>query len=111
MVFVFFLVAFAASAVILTPLSRTLEKQRRRAVWPYAAAALGVTLFAFISAGLLAGRFAPELVSLVSVAGGLGSAIWIFHKSMQPVWADAIRADAEAKAASDGAARLPYQLH
>ena len=91
----FFLVGFAAGAVIVTPLFRLLENAKRRSGWPYGAVALAVAMSALIIAGALPGVDAPGLASIVAVIGASIATSVIFARRMKPLW---IAAEAEDRA-------------
>ena len=104
--FLFFLIGFAAGAVIVTPLFRALEKAKRRSGWPYGAAAIGVAVLSLIAADAMPGAAGPGVVGAVSVVtASLATAI-LFARRMEPLWA-AARAEEAAEAAQTG----PLQLH
>ncbi len=90
--FLIFLVGFFASVVVLTPLHRVLEKSRRRHVWPYAAAIVGVA-----AAGLAGMKVLPlvgglDLSSVVAVLTSSLVTAFEFGRRMRPVWRAADRA-------------------
>ncbi|WP_375206614.1 hypothetical protein [Hyphococcus sp.] len=93
-----FLVGFGASVLFGAPLFAALEKRKRRNVWPYLGAALGVALAAFI---LLAIAF-PSVVG-VSLKTGAATVVpalviaAVFSRRMQPHWRAAEKAEAEAE--------------
>lgn len=97
--FLVFLVGFGASVAIGAPLFVVLEKRKRRNVWPYLAAALGVAISAYFFAS--AGLPATENVGPGAVAAIFAPAVIIavmFARLMQPHWRAAEKAEREAAA-------------
>lgn len=95
--FVVFLTGFGASVAIGAPLFMFLEKRKRRTVWPYLAAALGVAIFAmfFKNASLpdTEGWRGAVLVFTPAVIIAL-----TFGRLMRPHWKAAEKAEADAAA-------------
>ena len=102
----FFLIGFAAGAVIITPLFGFLEKTKRRSGWPYGAAALGVAVAALIIASALPGLSAPGVVSTVSVIASSIATSVIFSRRMKPFWIAAAAEEARAAASAPITFRL-----
>ncbi len=93
--FLIFLVGFFASLVIGAPLFSALERAKRRTLWPYLGAALGVALIvlSFMQGGLpLAEDFSVGLV-LAVILPAIVIAV-TFARFMQPHWRAADRAEA-----------------
>jgi uncharacterized protein YacL len=103
--FLFFVIGFAAGAIVVTPLFRMLEKAKRRALSPYAAAALGVAAASLIAAGALPWAAGPSLVSIIAVMLASIVTTLVFGARMSPVW----RAAEKEEAAS--APTTPFRLH
>lgn len=101
--FLIFLVGFFASLVIGAPLFSALERAKRRTLWPYLGAALGIALIvlSFMQGGLpLAEDFSVGLV-LAVILPAIVIAV-TFARFMQPHW----RAADRAEAAEDNILRL-----
>ena len=86
--FLIFLVGFFASVLIGAPLFTVLEKRKRRNVWPYLAAALGVAIASLV---VVVGGV-PDLS--LSTASALAITVFpavivafVFGRGMQPHWA------------------------
>ncbi len=92
----FFLIGFASGAVVISPLFRFLEKQKRRTIGPYAAAVTAIAGASLIVASVLPGAGTPGLVTIVAVLAASGATIVIFTRRMKSIWAAAA---AEEKAA------------
>ena len=99
-VFLFFLAGFAAALAIGIPLFKALERARIREIWPYALAAVAISLGVLAAAGLSPSFEAPARA--LYLAPGLAAAL-LFARKMQPFWRAADRAD---EAAGDSFARL-----
>jgi hypothetical protein len=91
-----FLIGFLAGALIVTSLFKTLEKAKRRSVWPYLAASIGVTGFSLIMLFSLPGAGALDLALIIAViAAGLFIAL-DFGRRMSPLWRASERAEEQA---------------
>ncbi len=91
-----FLIGFFAGVVVVTPLFKALEKAKRRNVWPYAAAALGVCVASLITLANLPRLPNPGLASIVAVlSAGLFTA-FDFGRRMDPIWQSVKRAEEQA---------------
>ncbi len=91
-----FLIGFLAGALIVTPMFKALEKAKRRTVWPYVAAATGVTGFSLIAVFSLPNAGAPDVALMIAViAAGLFIA-FDFGRRMTPLWRAVERAEAQA---------------
>ncbi|MEO1136296.1 MAG: hypothetical protein AAFW68_06750 [Pseudomonadota bacterium] len=97
--FLVFLVGFGASVAIGAPLFVVLEKRKRRNVWPYLAAAIGVAIGAYFFAA--SGLPATEEMGIGAVAAIFAPAAIIavmFARLMKPHWRAAEKAEREAAA-------------
>jgi uncharacterized membrane protein HdeD (DUF308 family) len=93
--FLIFLVGFFASVAVGAPLFIALEKRKRRNMWPYLAAAIGVAIASFLFAnGGLPGPGAGDLVTVVSIFVPAIVIALTFARLMKPHWRAAERADA-----------------
>lgn len=83
-----FFIGFLAGVVVVAPLFKSMEKNRRRSVWPYLAASLGVAIIALTGAANLPGqRF--SMLTAIPVFSASALIAFIFARRMQPVWAAA----------------------
>jgi len=101
--FLIFLVGFFASVAIGAPLFISLEKNKRRNVWPYLAAAIAVAIVSFVLS--VGGLPAAADFNLGIVARIFVPAIFValmFARMMAPVWRAAEKAEAEAEATQAG---------
>ncbi len=88
-----FLIGFLAGALIVTSLFKALEKVKRRSVWPYLAASIGVIAISLITLFSLPNAGAPEMALIIAViAAGLFIAI-DFGRRMTPLWRAVERAE------------------
>ncbi|NOX83772.1 MAG: hypothetical protein GXP06_12470 [Alphaproteobacteria bacterium] len=91
-----FLIGFLAGALIVTRMFKALEKAKRRSVWPYLAASIGVTGFSLIMLFSLQNAGAPEMALIIAViAAGLFIA-FDFGRRMSPLWRAVERAEEQA---------------
>ncbi|NWG71325.1 MAG: hypothetical protein HXY23_06930 [Parvularculaceae bacterium] len=89
---VVFLLAFAASVAVFTPLYMVLEKNRVRTIWPFHLAALAVQLGVLAMLGLAPGFEAPWRV--IYLLPGL-LIVSLFGRRIAPLWRAADRAAPE----------------
>jgi len=101
----FFLIGFAAGAVIITPLFRYLEKAKRRSGGPYGAAALAVAAFTLIIIGAMPNTSGPSLSAALAVLVATLATSVIFARRMAPHWA-AVEAEERANAGAPITFRL-----
>ncbi len=93
-----FLVGFGASVAFGAPLFAALEKRKRRNVWPYLGAAMGlaVAVFVIFSVGVpSAGGASFRTVAVIFVPALIVSLV--FARRMTPHWRAAEKAEAEAE--------------
>lgn len=95
--FLIFLIGFFASVAVGAPLFVWLEKNKRRNVWPYLAAACAVAIASFVvSAGGLPQASDFTLKTLVQIFIPAIFIAVMFARLMVPVWRAAEKAEAEA---------------
>ena len=84
--FLIFLIGFFTGVFVINPLFKVLERAKRRTVWPYLAAVMGVVLFSLTVLSQLSQVVAPgNLLVAIVVASGLVIA-FDFGRRMRPVW-------------------------
>ncbi|WP_425407928.1 hypothetical protein [Hyphococcus sp.] len=96
--FMIFLIGFFASVAVGAPLFTALEKRKRRNMWPYLAASMGVAIAAFIF--IAGGLPAPKDATLARLSAIFIPAIVVavvFARLMQPHWRAAAQRDARAE--------------
>lgn len=102
----YFLIGFAAGAVVIAPLFRILEKSKRRSGGPYGAAALAVAGLALIIIGALPAAPGPTLSAVAAVILATIATSVLFARRMTPHWAAA-----EAEERAKDAAPVTFRLH
>ncbi len=91
-----FLIGFLTGALIVTSLFKALEKAKRRSVWPYVAASIGVIGISLITLFSLPNAGAPDLALIIAViVAGLFIA-FDFGRRMSPLWRASARAEEQA---------------
>lgn len=96
--FLIFLVGFFSSIAVGAPLFMAMEKNKRRNIWPYLAAAMAIAVvaFAFSAGGLpVAGDLTPRVVVAIFVPA-LVIAL-MFSRGMRPHWRAAQKAEEQAE--------------
>ncbi len=91
--FLVFLIGFFASVIIINPLYKALEKVKRRNVWPYAAAVMGIVLLALIVLSQLSRIAFPDTILIITALISGLVVVVDFGRRMRPVWRATIHAE------------------